>query len=91
MHLTTTGSIYPSTSPLLSSLFSEILPHEQVLPRALELANDIAQNTSAVSTAVMRDLMWKGPGTAEETHLLDSKVLLELFKAGDKNEGIKSM
>lgn len=90
MHLTTTGSIYPSTSPLLSSLFSEILPHEQVLPRALELANDIAQNTSAVSTAVMRDLMWKGPGTAEETHLLDSKVLLELFKAGDKNEGIKS-
>lgn len=91
MHLTTTGSIYPSTSSLLSSLFSEILPPEQVLPRALELANDIAQNTSAVSTAVMRDLMWKGPGTAEETHLLDSKVLLELFKSGDKNEGIKSM
>ncbi|KAF7943648.1 uncharacterized protein EAE97_005719 [Botrytis byssoidea] len=90
MHLTTTGSIYPSTSPLLSSLFSEILPPEKVLPRALELANDIAQNTSAVSTAVMRDLMWKGPGTAEETHLLDSKVLLELFKSGDKNEGIKS-
>ncbi|KAF7888179.1 uncharacterized protein EAF02_002720 [Botrytis sinoallii] len=91
MHLTTTGSIYPSTSPLLSSLFSEIVPPEQVLPRALELANDIAQNTSAVSTAVMRDLMWKGPETAEETHLLDSKILLELFRSGDKNEGIKSM
>ncbi|KAA8574901.1 hypothetical protein EYC84_004139 [Monilinia fructicola] len=90
MHLTTTGSIYSSTSPLLSALFSEILPPEQVLPRALDLAKDIAKNTSAVSTAVMRDLMWRGPGTAEETHLLESKILLELFGKGDKKEGIQS-
>ncbi|APA09431.1 hypothetical protein SS1G_12235 [Sclerotinia sclerotiorum 1980 UF-70] len=89
-HLITTGSIYPSTSPLLSSLFSEILPPEQVLPRALELAGDISKNTSAVSTAVMKDLMWRGPSTAEETHLLESKILLELYDGEDKNEGIKS-
>lgn len=91
IHLITTGSVYPSTSPLLSSLFSEILPPEQVLPRALELADDIGKNTSAVSTAVMRDLMWRGPRTAEETHLLDSKILLELFGAQDKKDGIRSM
>ncbi|KAJ8066021.1 hypothetical protein OCU04_005115 [Sclerotinia nivalis] len=90
IHLVTTGSIYPSTSPLLSTLFSEILPPEQVLPRVLELASDITKNTSAVSTAVMKDLMWRGPGTAEETHLLESKILLELFEADDKKEGIKS-
>jgi enoyl-CoA hydratase/carnithine racemase len=90
IHLTTTGSTYPSTSPLLSNLFSEILPADQVLPRALEIAGDIAQNTSLVSTKVMRDLMWRGPATAEETHLLDSRVLLELFGGEDKKEGVTS-
>ncbi|KAF7863952.1 hypothetical protein EAF04_006917 [Stromatinia cepivora] len=73
----------------LSNLFSDILPPEQVLPCALELADDIAKNTSAVSTAVMKDLMWRGPGTAEETHLLDSKILLELFAADDKKGGLE--
>ncbi|ESZ98079.1 enoyl-CoA hydratase/isomerase family protein [Sclerotinia borealis F-4128] len=55
-----------------------------------KLANDVVKNTSAVSTAIMRDLMWRGPSTAEETHLLDSKILLELFGGEDKKEGIKS-
>jgi enoyl-CoA hydratase/carnithine racemase len=90
MHLVTTGSVYPATHPLLSQLFSEILPEEQVLSRALEVATDVAENTSVVSTALMRDLMWRGPGTAEGTHLLDSKILLELFEGKDKKEGIES-
>lgn len=90
MHLVTTGSVYPSTSPLFSELFSEILPPEKVLPRALEIAHDVAKNTSAVSTHLMKDLMWRNPGSAEATHLLDSKVLLELFSGKDKQEGIDS-
>lgn len=90
MHLITTGSVYPATDPLFRELFSEILPPEKVLPRALELAQDIAQNTSAVSTHLMKDLMWRNPGTAEATHLLDSKILLELFDGKDKQEGVDS-
>lgn len=90
MHLVTTGTVYPSTSPFLSDLFSEILPPEKVLPRALELANDVAKNTSNVSTHLMKDMMWRGPGTAEGTHLLDSKILLELFDRKDNLEGVKS-
>lgn len=90
MHLVTTGAVYPATHPLFSELFTEILPAEKVLPRALELADEIARNTSAVSTALMKDLMWRNPGSAEETHLLDSKILLELFDGLDKKEGIDS-
>jgi len=90
MHLVTTGSVYPSTDPLLRELFSEVLPTDQVLPRALELAADIAKNTSAVSTHLMKDMIWRNPGTAEETHLLDSKLLIELFNGKDKKEGIDS-
>ena len=90
MHLITTGSVYPSTDPLFSELFSEILPPEKVLPRALDLAQDIVKNTSAVSTHLMKDLMWRTPGTAEATHLLDSKILFELFDGKDKQEGVNS-
>jgi len=90
MHLITTGAVYPSTDPLFRELFSEILPPDQVLPRALELADEIAKNTSAVSTHLMKDMMWRNPGTAEQTHLLDSKILLELFEGKDKQEGIDS-
>ncbi|KAH8679858.1 enoyl-CoA hydratase/isomerase-like protein [Tricladium varicosporioides] len=90
MHLVTTGSVYPSTDPLLSQLFSEVVPEDKVLERALEVADDVARNTSAVSTHLMKDLMWRGPGTAEGTHLLDSKILLELFEGKDKLEGVES-
>ena len=90
LHLVTTGSVYPATDPLFRELFSEILPPEKVLPRALELADEIARNTSAVSTHLMKDMMYRNPGTAEGTHLLDSKILLELFEGKDKQEGVHS-
>lgn len=87
-HLTTTGSTYPATSPLLADLFSEVLPDPAaVLPRALELAQDIAKNTSAVSTYLMRQMMWRNPGTPEGTHLLDSRLLYELFSSRSVSYG----
>jgi len=90
MHLVTTGAVYPSTSPLFGDLFSEIVEPNQVLPRALELADEIAHNTSTVSTHLMKDLIYRGPGTAEETHLLDTKLLFALFSAKDRDEGVAS-
>jgi len=90
IHLVTTGAVYPASSPLFESLFSEILPKEKVLDRAIEIATEVAENTSTVSTKLIRDLIWENPGSAEETHLLDSKVLFELFEGKDKKEGVES-
>lgn len=90
MHLVTTGAVYNAKDELVRGLFSEVLPAEKVLPRALEIADDVARNTSLVSTQVMKDMMWRGVSTAEETHLLDSKVLWELFEGEDKKEGVQS-
>ncbi|XMA18736.1 hypothetical protein WAI453_011527 [Rhynchosporium graminicola] len=89
-HLVTTGEVLPASHKLLEGLFSEILPQEQVLERALDIADDVARNCSNVSVMLMRDLMWRGPDSAEGAHLLDSKVLLGLFKGRDKDEGIQS-
>jgi enoyl-CoA hydratase/carnithine racemase len=88
--LATTCGVYPAGHELLRELFSEVVPEEKVLERALEVAREVAENTSLVSTSLMRDLMWRGPGSAEATHLLDSKVLWELFAGRDKREGVES-
>jgi enoyl-CoA hydratase/carnithine racemase len=61
-----------------------------VLPRVLELADDIARNTSSVSTHLIKDIIWRGADNAEEPHLLTSKILVELFKGKDKLEGVES-
>ena len=91
MHLITTGSIYPANHPLLLNLFSEVLPSpEATLARAFQLADEVANNTSTVSTKLMRDLMYRGPDSAEGAHLLDSRVIFGLFGNKDNDEGVKS-
>ncbi|KAB8339019.1 hypothetical protein FH972_021958 [Carpinus fangiana] len=91
MHLVTTGLTYPADHKLLDGLFTEITEkQEEVLPRALEIADDIVKNTSSVSNFLISELMWRGPLSAEETHLLDSKILFGLRSSVDNEEGVKS-
>lgn len=91
LHLVTTGDTYAASDPLLNQLFSELLPSpEKTVESALHIAADIAAYTSTVSTTVMRDLMYRGPSSAEEAHLLDSKVFLGMLMSKDSREGIKS-
>ncbi|RMZ82421.1 hypothetical protein DV737_g2131, partial [Chaetothyriales sp. CBS 132003] len=90
-HLTLTGSVYPANHPLFSTLFSETCATpEATLKRALELADDVAKNTSLVSTKMNRDLMHWGPDSAEATHLLDSQIISALIGSKDNVEGIQS-
>lgn len=90
MHLITTGGVYASTSGLFGDLFSELVSPEKVLPRALEIAEEVAANTSTVSTCVMKDMIWRGPDSAEGTQLLQSRILMDLFAGRDKKEGVES-
>lgn len=90
LHLVTTGAVYPATDPLLRNLFSEIVEPEQVLPRALAIAEDVAANTSTVAVQVMRDMILRTPGSPEEAHLLESKIFFDLFNGRDSKEGMHS-
>lgn len=91
MHLITTGATYPANHKLLDGLFSETVDKpEEVLPRALQIAEEFTENCSGVSWAIMRDIMWRNPGTAEGTHLLDSRIIYDLFDTADNKEGVKS-
>ena len=82
MYLVSTGAVYPPTSEHFGGLFAETLPESsQVLPRALELAADIAQNVSTLASYLSRSLMWRGADSAEGAHLLDSSVIYHMFSS----------
>ncbi|KAJ6192934.1 ClpP/crotonase-like domain-containing protein [Bipolaris maydis] len=91
MQAITTGSTYLATHKVWDGLFAEVCEKpEQVLPRALELAEEVAANTSSVSTYLMKELMYRDRGSPEGQHLLDSRIIFELFGSPDNNEGVKS-
>lgn len=91
MHLVSTGATYLASHKLYDGLFSEVLDRpEQVLPRALEIASEITDNCSGVSWALMRDMMWRGKDSAEEAHLLDSRIIYSMFSSKDNKEGVKA-
>lgn len=89
--LLTTGAVYSTSDPAVRDLFSEIVPADQVVARAVEVASDIALNTSSVSTRVMKDMMYMGaPKSPEEAFLLESRVFFDLFRGKDSVEGVRS-
>ncbi|KAM0283742.1 hypothetical protein ACHAQH_002331 [Verticillium albo-atrum] len=72
-------------------LFSKLLPTPQeTVAYAVELASEIAENTSLTSTKLMRDMLLHTPATLEETHRLDSKVFISILGSKDNLAGIKS-
>ncbi|KAF7670874.1 enoyl-hydratase isomeras-like protein [Alternaria burnsii] len=91
MQAVTTGSTYLASDKIWGGLFAETCEKaEQVLPRALEVAEDVVRNTSSVSTYLMKELMYRDVGSPEGQHLLDSRVIYELFGSPDNTEGVKS-
>lgn len=80
MYLLTTGHVLPPTSPHFGSLFAETRPEPaQVLSHELELATEIVGNVSLLAWHLNYALMWHNPGTAEESHVIDSTVIYHIF------------
>lgn len=91
MYLASTGGVYPPTAPAFGPLFIETYPEkDRVVSRALELATDIAKNVSPLSGRLNRALLWRGPESPEEAHLLESRVLFHMFRGKDQKEGVGS-
>lgn len=79
-YLLATGKRFTADSKVLDGIFAELLPKpEDVLPRALELAEDIMQNVSAMAIHLNRQLIWRNAGSAEAAHLTDSPLLADMF------------
>lgn len=89
MYLISTAGVFPPTAPAFGSLFAETYPEkERVVSRALEIATDIATNVSPLAGRMNRALLWRGPASPEEAHLLESGLLYHMFRGKDQKEGV---
>jgi len=86
------GRVFRARQEAHSGLFNYVLPRPQVLPKALELAREIAGNTSAVCVALAKALLNHGMTTADprQEHLLESRVFHWAGRQADCYEGIQS-
>jgi enoyl-CoA hydratase/carnithine racemase len=90
--LACTGRIFRAEEEAHSGLFNYVLPTEQVLPKALALAGEIAQHTSAMSVTLNKALLWRGQAEPDpqSVHLIDSRVFLWSGRQADAREGIQA-
>jgi enoyl-CoA hydratase/carnithine racemase len=87
-----TGRVFSAQEAFEKRLVSRILPPDQLLPAARELALEIAQNTSAISVALSRQMLWRMLGVDHpmEAHKIESRAINALGKAPDAFEGVSS-
>lgn len=71
---TYTGEILDSAEALRTNLVSEVVPSEMLLARANELAHMLANGRSAVSTALIRQMMYRNSSASHplEAHKVES-------------------
>lgn len=93
----TTGEIFMSQDALDAGMINELAEPQDVLPRAMEIARDIALNTSPKSVAMNKQLMRASlrndldyGGGPMGAHMRESKMLQERFASTDCAEGVAS-
>lgn len=92
MEWVATGRVFDATEAHQRGLVSEVLAPEDLLPRARELAREIAENTSSISVALSRQMMWRmlGANHPMEAHRLDSQGMFATGGSPDAKEGVES-
>jgi enoyl-CoA hydratase/carnithine racemase len=92
MEWVATGRVFPAEEALAGRLVSRVVPHDELLPTARALAAEIAENTSAVSVALARQMLWKmlGADHPMEAHRVDSQAIYAMGRSPDGYEGVQS-
>jgi enoyl-CoA hydratase/carnithine racemase len=87
-----TGRVFRAADEANSGLFNYVLPAKDVLPKAISLAREIADNTSATSVALSKALLYRGLAdpNPESAHLNDSRCIYWAGMQKDAYEGIAS-
>ena len=87
-----TGRVFSAEEARAGGLVSRVLAPEALLPAARELAREIADNTSAVSVALIRQMLWRmlGADHPREAHRLDSLGMWHTGRSADAHEGVTS-
>jgi enoyl-CoA hydratase/carnithine racemase len=86
------GRVFSAQEALNGGLVSRIVSPEELIPTVRELAMEIIENTSAVSVALSRQMLWRLQGADHpmEAHIVESQALFYMMQSKDLQEGIMS-
>jgi enoyl-CoA hydratase/carnithine racemase len=89
---TMTGRVFDAAEALERGLVRSVHPADELLPAAYEIAREIATNTSAVSVAMTRQMLWRmlGEDHPMAAHRVDSPAIANLGRSNDAREGVTS-
>ena len=87
-----TGRIFDAASAKETGLVRSVHPQGELMDAARALAAEIADNTSAVSVAMTRAMLWRLSPTEHPmmAHRVDSRSIYRLSRSKDAKEGIAS-
>jgi enoyl-CoA hydratase/carnithine racemase len=84
------GRVFDAQEALAGRLVKEVVKPEELLPRAYALAAEIRDNTSPVSVALTRQMMWRLSALDHpmEAHKIDSRGIYSRGSSADTKEGV---
>lgn len=87
-----TGRVFDAAEAKAGGLVRSIHAPQDLLHAAKSLATEIAENTSAISVAMTRAMMWRlmSADHPMEAHKIDSRAIYRLSRGADAKEGIAS-
>ena len=87
-----TGRVFPAAEALERGLVRSIHAPDELLPAAIEIAREIADNTAPVSVALTRQMLWRMLGAHHpmEAHRVDSRGIASRGASADAKEGVES-
>jgi enoyl-CoA hydratase/carnithine racemase len=86
------GRVFPAEEALAGGLVRSIHPKDQLIATARGIAREIADNTSAISVSLIRQMMWRmlGADHPMEAHKLDSRGVYYTGRSPDAREGVEA-
>ena len=92
LELCYTGKVISAEEAKEIRLVSEILNQDKLIGRALEIAKEFTAESSQISIALTRQMMWRMLGADDpmEAHKIDSRAVFELGQSGEAIEGVNS-
>jgi len=92
MEWVTTGRVFAAGEALSAGLVRSVHPPDELLPAAYALAREIADNTSSISVALSRQMLWRMLGAQHpmDAHRVDSRGVLATGRSADAREGVTS-
>jgi enoyl-CoA hydratase/carnithine racemase len=84
------GRVFTAEEALAGRLVRSVHAPGDLLPAARAIAREIAENTSAVSVALGRQMLWRGlvADHPMQAHMADSRGILEMGQSADVREGV---